>query len=77
MAGRPDGQGRPPGEPVLLDVVAGHRRDNLQHELELGDAGVTSPRAVSVVRNALTAAERARSPRAGRSRPGRAGRERR
>jgi processive 1,2-diacylglycerol beta-glucosyltransferase len=48
---------------LLLDVVPGHGRGNLQHELELGDAGVTSPRAASVVRNALAAAERARSPR--------------
>jgi len=28
---------------VLLDVVAGHGRENLQHELELGGAVVTSP----------------------------------
>jgi processive 1,2-diacylglycerol beta-glucosyltransferase len=59
-------------------VVPGHGRDNLQHELEPGDAGVISPQAVSVMGNALAAAERARSPRrwpvlagVGRSRAGR------
>jgi processive 1,2-diacylglycerol beta-glucosyltransferase len=51
------------GRPLLLlDVVPGHGRDNLQHELELGYAGVTSARAASVVRDALAAADRARSP---------------
>lgn len=34
---------------VLLDVVPGHGRDNLQHELELGRAAVTSPGAEDVV----------------------------
>jgi processive 1,2-diacylglycerol beta-glucosyltransferase len=44
------------GRPLLLlDVVQGHGRDNLQHELELGDSSVTSPRAADVVRNALAA----------------------
>ncbi len=43
---------------LLLDVVPGHGRDNLQHELELGDAAVTSPRPVDVVRSALAALER-------------------
>ncbi|MGD0376848.1 MAG: hypothetical protein ABSB01_19965 [Streptosporangiaceae bacterium] len=43
---------------LLLDVVPGHGRDNLQHELELGDAAVTSPRAADVVRGALAALER-------------------
>jgi processive 1,2-diacylglycerol beta-glucosyltransferase len=44
------------GRPLLLlDVVQGHGRDNLQHELELGDANVTSPGAPDVVRNALAA----------------------
>ncbi|HEY6279185.1 MAG TPA: glycosyltransferase [Streptosporangiaceae bacterium] len=51
------------GRPLLLlDVVQGHGRDNLQHELELGDAGVTSPRPAEVVRNALAALDRAKPP---------------
>ncbi|MEY9964007.1 processive 1,2-diacylglycerol beta-glucosyltransferase [Streptacidiphilus sp. MAP12-16] len=40
---------------LLLDVVQGHGRDNLQHELELGRAEVTSGRPHEVVRNALAA----------------------
>jgi UDP-N-acetylglucosamine:LPS N-acetylglucosamine transferase len=49
------------GRPLLLlDVVAGHGRDNLQHELELGDAGVTSPGPADVVRSALAALDRAK-----------------
>ncbi|GAA4986454.1 MGDG synthase family glycosyltransferase [Kitasatospora paranensis] len=43
---------------LLLDVVQGHGRDNLQHELELGHADVTSARPAEVVRNALAALER-------------------
>ncbi|MER5863214.1 hypothetical protein [Kitasatospora sp. NPDC002040] len=43
---------------LLLDVVQGHGRDNLQHELELGHADVTSARPDEVVRNALAALER-------------------
>ncbi len=36
-------EARTVGRPLLLlDVVQGHGRDNLQHELELGDASVTS-----------------------------------
>jgi UDP-N-acetylglucosamine:LPS N-acetylglucosamine transferase len=42
---------------LLLDLVPGHGRDNLQHELELG-AWVTSARPAAVVRNALAAADR-------------------
>jgi len=34
---------------VLLDVVPGHGRENVMHELELGDAAVCSPTADSVV----------------------------
>jgi len=34
---------------VLLDVVPGHGRENLLHELELGDAAVCAPNADSVV----------------------------
>jgi UDP-N-acetylglucosamine:LPS N-acetylglucosamine transferase len=46
------------GRPLLLlDVVPGHGRENLQHELELGDAGVTSADAESVERNTLAALE--------------------
>jgi processive 1,2-diacylglycerol beta-glucosyltransferase len=43
---------------LLLDVVQGHGRDNLQHELELGAADVVSPRAGDVVRSALAALDR-------------------
>ena len=33
-------EARAVGRPLLLlDLVPGHGRDNLQHELELGDAG--------------------------------------
>jgi processive 1,2-diacylglycerol beta-glucosyltransferase len=47
------------GRPMLLlDVVQGHGRDNLQHELEFGDADVVSPRPGDVVRSALAALER-------------------
>lgn len=38
--------------------MPGHGRDNPQHELELGDAWVTSARAADVVRNALAVADR-------------------
>ncbi|MGE5289097.1 MAG: MGDG synthase family glycosyltransferase [Micromonosporaceae bacterium] len=40
---------------LLLDVVPGHGRDNLQHELELGGASVTSARPADVVRTTLSA----------------------
>jgi processive 1,2-diacylglycerol beta-glucosyltransferase len=40
---------------LLLDVVPGHGRDNLQHELEIGDAAVTSGAAAEVVSAALAA----------------------
>ncbi|WP_371494012.1 hypothetical protein OG871_02915 [Kitasatospora sp. NBC_00374] len=40
---------------LLLDVVQGHGRDNLQHELELGHADVVSARPREVVRSALAA----------------------
>ena len=36
---------------VLLDVVPGHGRENLMHELELGGASVCLPTAASVVGN--------------------------
>jgi len=51
------------GRPLLLlDVVQGHGRDNLQHELELGDAAVASGRAADVVRAALSALDHAKPP---------------
>jgi processive 1,2-diacylglycerol beta-glucosyltransferase len=49
------------GRPLLLlDVVQGHGRDNLQHELELGDAMVSSAAAADVTRSALAALDRAK-----------------
>jgi processive 1,2-diacylglycerol beta-glucosyltransferase len=49
------------GRPLLLlDVVQGHGRDNLQHELELGDAMVSSAAAADVTRCALAALDRAK-----------------
>jgi len=49
------------GRPLLLlDVVQGHGRDNLQHELERGEAMVTSPGAADVTRCALAALDRAK-----------------
>jgi processive 1,2-diacylglycerol beta-glucosyltransferase len=51
------------GRPLLLlDVVQGHGRDNLQHELELGDAAVASGRAADVVRATLSALDHAKPP---------------
>jgi UDP-N-acetylglucosamine:LPS N-acetylglucosamine transferase len=51
------------GRPMLLlDVVQGHGRDNLQHELELGDAGVTSADADGVTRGALAMLDRIKPP---------------
>jgi processive 1,2-diacylglycerol beta-glucosyltransferase len=51
------------GRPLLLlDVVQGHGRDNLQHELELGDASVTSPRPAEVTRSALAALDQVKPP---------------
>jgi UDP-N-acetylglucosamine:LPS N-acetylglucosamine transferase len=46
---------------LLLDVVQGHGRDNLQHELELG-AGVASSRPAEMVRCALAALDRVKPP---------------
>jgi len=52
-------EARTMGRPLLLlDVVQGHGRDNLQHQLELGDAMVTSPGAADVTRCALAALDR-------------------
>src|SRR3984957_1555798 len=51
------------GRPLLLlDVVQGHGRDNLQHELELGDAAVASGRPADVVRATLAALDHAKPP---------------
>ena len=56
-------EARTVGRPLLLlDVVQGHGRDNLQHELELGDAAVTSGRPADVVRSALAALDAAKPP---------------
>jgi UDP-N-acetylglucosamine:LPS N-acetylglucosamine transferase len=63
-------EARTVGRPLLLlDVVQGHGRDNLQHQLELGDAMVTSPGATDVTRCALAALDRTKpaSPGAARS----------
>ena len=62
-------EARTVGRPLLLlDVVQGHGRDNLQHELELGDAAVTSPRPRAVVRTALAALDRVKPPSTGATR---------
>lgn len=54
------------GRPLLLlDVVQGHGRDNLQHELELGDAAVTSPGTAELLRAALAALDRIKPPASG------------
>ena len=59
------------GRPLLLlDVVQGHGRDNLQHELELGHAGVTSPGPAAVVRTTLAALDRAKPAESPRFEPG-------
>jgi len=54
-------EARTVGRPLLLlDVVQGHGRDNLQHQLELGDAMVTSPSPADVARCALAALDRSK-----------------
>jgi UDP-N-acetylglucosamine:LPS N-acetylglucosamine transferase len=59
-------EARTVGRPLLLlDVVQGHGRDNLQHELELGDAMVTSAGAADVTRCALAALDRVKPAAAG------------
>jgi processive 1,2-diacylglycerol beta-glucosyltransferase len=47
---------------LLLDVVQGHGRDNLQHELDLGDAAVTSARPAEMVGTTLAALDRVKPP---------------
>jgi len=49
-------------------VVQGHGRDNLQHELELGDADVASSRPAEMVRCALAALDRVKPPSPGAAR---------
>jgi UDP-N-acetylglucosamine:LPS N-acetylglucosamine transferase len=57
------GEARTVGRPLLLlDVVPGHGRDNLQHELELGDAAVTSARPAELVGATLAALDRIKPP---------------
>ena len=64
-------EARTVGRPLLLlDVVQGHGRDNLQHELELGDAMVTSAGAADVTRSALAALDRTKPAPAGPVRSG-------
>jgi processive 1,2-diacylglycerol beta-glucosyltransferase len=53
-------EARTVGRPLLLlDLVQGHGRDNLQHELSLGEAAVTSKYPGDVVRSALACLDRA------------------
>jgi len=62
-------EARTVGRPLLLlDVVQGHGRDNLQHELELGDADVASSRPADMVRCALAALDRVKPPSPGAAR---------
>lgn len=56
-------EARTVGRPLLLlDLIQGHGRDNLQHELELGDAAVTSAHPADVVRSALACLARSGPP---------------
>jgi processive 1,2-diacylglycerol beta-glucosyltransferase len=56
-------EARTVGRPLLLlDLIQGHGRDNLQHELELGDAAVTSKQPADVVRSALACLDRIKPP---------------
>jgi processive 1,2-diacylglycerol beta-glucosyltransferase len=54
---------------LLLDVMPGHGRDNLQHELELGGAHVCLPTPSGVTASALALADQASSPVPGRVPP--------
>jgi UDP-N-acetylglucosamine:LPS N-acetylglucosamine transferase len=54
---------------VLLDAMPGHGRENLQHELELGDADVCNPRPRELTATVLAAQDRAARPRLGPARP--------
>ena len=56
-------EARTVGRPLLLlDLVQGHGRDNLQHELQFGDAAVTSGRATDVARATLAYLQRIKPP---------------
>lgn len=56
-------EARTVGRPLLLlDLVQGHGRDNLQHELQIGDAGVTSVKPIAVARAALAYLQRIKPP---------------
>src|SRR5215469_15248605 len=56
-------EARAVGRPLLLlDVVQGHGRDNLQHELDLGDAAVTSARPAEMVVTTLATLDRVKPP---------------
>jgi processive 1,2-diacylglycerol beta-glucosyltransferase len=62
-------EARTVGRPLLLlDVVPGHGRDNLQHELELGDAAVTTGRPDDVLRSTMAALEQLKPPPVGATR---------
>jgi processive 1,2-diacylglycerol beta-glucosyltransferase len=51
------------GRPLLLlDVMPGHGRDNLLHELEQGNAGVGGPRAADICAGALAMLDAAAGP---------------
>jgi UDP-N-acetylglucosamine:LPS N-acetylglucosamine transferase len=47
---------------LLLDVMPGHGRDNLQHELELGAAEVSNPAPAEVTASVLAALDRISHP---------------
>ncbi len=56
-------EARTVGRPLLLlDLVQGHGRDNLQHELQFGDAAVTSKRPAEVVRATCAYLQRIKPP---------------
>jgi processive 1,2-diacylglycerol beta-glucosyltransferase len=56
-------EARTVGRPLLLlDLVQGHGRDNLQQELAFGDAAVTSARPAEVARAALAYLQRIKPP---------------
>jgi UDP-N-acetylglucosamine:LPS N-acetylglucosamine transferase len=45
---------------VLVDAMPGHGRENVQHELELGGAEVSSPRPLEIAASVLAALDRPR-----------------
>jgi hypothetical protein len=47
---------------LLLDVMPGHGRDNLQHELELGAADVCGPSPAGVAASALALLDKTSRP---------------